>query len=231
MKKLLLIILIVAFVSLATAMQSSALTISATERGTYISSGIFGSGGSGDADGNYLTGVYHIGGEYRSFFNFDLSSISGPITSATLIISLDNTFGSSPPKIETLGIFDYTGSISDLIGNTGGVAAFTDLGTGTLYGSGSASTDATMGTMSIAFNAGGLSDMNAAIGGYFAVGGALTSLSGSIDEFLFGSSLGAPLTLFELEVSTVPVPEPTTMLLLGSGLICLAGFRRKFRKR
>lgn len=30
--------------------------------------------------------------------------------------------------------------------------------------------------------------------------------------------------------SSSPIPEPTTMLLLGSGLIGLAGFRRKFRK-
>lgn len=27
-----------------------------------------------------------------------------------------------------------------------------------------------------------------------------------------------------------PIPEPTTMLLFGSGLIGLAGFRRRFKK-
>ncbi len=39
--------------------------------------------------------------------------------------------------------------------------------------------------------------------------------------FIYGDPLQPP----------EPVPEPTTMLLLASGLIGLAGFRRRFRKR
>jgi hypothetical protein len=32
-------------------------------------------------------------------------------------------------------------------------------------------------------------------------------------------------------LNATPIPEPTTMVLLGSGLVGLAGFRRKFRKK
>ena len=97
------------------------------ERGAYESrSDSFGTGGSGTATGNYLTGAYG-GAEYRSFFNFDLSSVSGTITSAQLLVSISGTFGQSPNPTETLGIFDVTTSIPALrfMGNWPGRAVGT----------------------------------------------------------------------------------------------------------
>jgi choice-of-anchor C domain-containing protein len=52
-----------------------------------------------------------------------------------------------------------------------------------------------------------------------------------IFENLTGDSCGAALDNVRVEASGAsPVPEPSTMLLLGSGLIGLATLRRRFRK-
>lgn len=48
---------------------------------------------------------------------------------------------------------------------------------------------------------------------------------------ILNSSGSTSLEMFTTPEANMPVPEPTTMLLLASGLVGLAGFRRRFRKK
>ncbi len=200
---------------LALTQANAATVLNDVARGAYNDSGVFGTGGSGTPSGNYVTGMYTGAGqnEYRSFFGFDLSGVTGSITGASITITTAG-FGGGAASAD-VGFFDYSGSYSALIGNSGGVAAFNDLGNGNLYGSQIVSTSTSGFT--IVLDAAALTDLNAAEGGTFVAGGAL--IGAPVGTFVFGGSSFDPPTQLTLQI--VSVSEPGTFALLGSALLTL----------
>ncbi len=86
---------------------------------------------NGDDNDNYATGSK---AQRRSFFTFDLSSLIGTATSATLKI-IRAVEGSINEALETLEFFDVSTSAATLNNNVGtSQAIFDDLGTGASYG-------------------------------------------------------------------------------------------------
>ena len=126
--------------------------------------------------------------------------------------------------------------IPSLIDGNGGVAAFGDLGEGVNYGFATVLTETSSGVLSIALNALALLDLNTAIGGDFALGGALTSLTGET-ELLFGfSNLGRQQPT-RLRLTTAPdgqnpvaITEPGSLALMSLGLLALGlGYRKTLK--
>ena len=106
--------------------------------------------------------------------------------------------------------------------NTGASAAiFADLGTGKSYGTfvvGDYPFSSVL-TLAFALNSNVLADISTAAGGFFSIGGALTSLTpgGGENEAIFTG--GTRVGVRRLTVDTVTaVPEPASILLLVSGL-------------
>jgi hypothetical protein len=167
-------------------------------------------------------------GTRNNYFAFDLSGISGTVTGAKLTIFGGNgipSFNSSTPSTVTYSIYDVTTNIGSLTGHTAGAAAFTDLGTGSLYGSTSfAKSTTSMPQLEIDL-AGGLNDLALALGGLFALGGG-SNLTGN-QGFLWISSSFNPAAQLTLEVSQTPLPAalPLFATVLGGG--GLAAWRRR----
>lgn len=214
------------------------ITRVADARGCVNQNEIYRCGQSGTGTGNFVTGFSGAepgsptqNEELRSFFRFDLTGISGTVLSADFQVELPTGGYRSTDTLETFALFDILGHPADLTPSPLPVGTFADLGTGTLFGSGTVafSNEGTLLTLSL--NAAAVAEINGSLGGTFAMGGAVTSLARQTDEteFVWANSAGkvtAQLVLgFDAAPEPTAVPEPGTGLLLVAGLGVLAFWR------
>jgi len=169
-----------------------------------------------DENDNYATGIHPLeDASFHNFFSFDLSSLTSPVISAKL--ELTRYTYASYWDSEVLGLFDVSTDAVTLNNNRViNLTIFNDLGTGVSYGefevySEGLSTD----VLSFELNAAALTDINAAMGGWFSIGGAL--LSPLSPGTLFLSSHDGGVQRLVLEV----ISEPTTLILFALGLVVL----------
>jgi len=171
----------------------------------------------------------------NTYFAFDLSGVSGTVTGARLTIFGNNgSFSLSAPGTVTYSIYDVTTNIAALTGHTAGPAAFTDLGSGTVFGSTSITATSTFGAMpQLEIDlSGGLSNFASALGGLLALGGG-SNLTGN-QGLLWISSFRNPAAQLTLDVNPVPLPAALPLfatVLGGSGLIAWRRRRKQLRAK
>jgi hypothetical protein len=163
---------------------------------------------------NYIAGIcgssdYCKGNDSitRDYFAFDLSSIVGPVTSAT-ISALQNPspntgYISTAPSI-TYTNYDVSTSFGSLVASqNNAVGTYADLGSGTVYAVTTILASSNGSVINISLNSAGLAALNGDIGGVFTLGG-------SVDQ----------------AVSGTPEPASWAMLVVGFGLIGVIARRR-----
>ncbi len=168
-----------------------------------LDSGWYKPDGSHNADNdNYIAGKVGAAGELRNFFVFDLSTIRGPIRSATLRIFHPGSGYNSVDAQETYTTFDVSTAIADLMAtNSTRTDIHADLGSGSTYGSVQVLDPSNNVVVELSLNGSGLAALNSAQG-LVAIGGALTSLRGQDDEYIFGGSDGSGLRQLVLTVGS-----------------------------
>jgi hypothetical protein len=215
------------------------ITLDFTLKGAFTSQGL-NNGAFNAAPGNTLVGFSAVG--HRGYWVFDLSGVTDNILSATLRIGMPFGGYFSADPTETMAVYDYGGDIAKLQNqSTVDTGVYGDLGSGAIYGTRTLSeadeADCSHGCTINSFNyvdiaLGGAdftTDANAARGGLFTVGGALTTIVGTASQIAFGftgNNIPAQLVL-DTGPAALAAPEPATLGALLAGLAALGLMRRR----
>jgi hypothetical protein len=218
-------------------------TLNTIARGWYVDVDSFQKHDNHDpANDNYVTG--QIGrSNYHNFFTFDLTGVTGTITSATLHLfePSGTNFASggfvTTQASETFQVFTYAGNISALDAGGQVPGVYNGLVSGTLAGSVSISA-ANGGTfVDVSLNAAALAALTGGEGGLFAFGGNLLGVpDGQLTQrTVFANSsvddVGAPDGNTQLILTTpstaTPLPGALPLFVSGLGTFGFLGWRRK----
>lgn len=209
----------------AVSARADTFTLINTDSGRYDDRGFHDS-----TNKNYLAGSVTDNNNtrsYRNFFVFDLSGVSGSITSARLQLFTNIVSGSG-----SYSVFDVTTPVSGLTAfQTGRADIFADLGSGVGYGSTTITRSDLGSLITVDLNAEAIAALQSSAGRTFVLGGFFDAPQGT---FAFsGTSLDSPDLHNQLILQTQPnaaVPEPATLLLLVTGLGAVGATVRQRRK-
>jgi hypothetical protein len=180
---------------------------------------------------NTLTG-YLADKEYRSFFTWQIPTLSEAVTSGLIRIEITYGFGASNNGPLTGEMFDITSDNFAFLTSTNGAGngqtIFTDLGTGNTYGNITVQSNFQYGyTFDVVLNSSAIEVINNSSGGVFGLGMKVIGDPSSNPYFLFSDYYNAGSQILVLNpAATVPEPNSYALLLAGLGLL---GFAARLR--